>query len=88
MPEDHDPVLSPAEPALGEHACPKCGVEMEPINPGADGPPLQHLQLCPVCYLVTWSDDDGLHVRQGVPMKKGVDPLSEPRLIVGEPEKC
>jgi len=48
--------------------CPKCGIEMEPIDIEVEGLPLQQLRLCPLCYLVAWNDEDGLHVRQGVPM--------------------
>jgi hypothetical protein len=61
---------------------------MEAIETGTDGPSLQQLQLCPGCYLVTWSDQEGIHFRQGVPVKQGVDPRDEPSLIDGEPEKC
>jgi len=92
-PNTYDPAPTPANSAYRDHACPKCGVEMEPIDivvdglKGADGLPLQHLQLCPGCYLVTWSDQAGIHVRQGVPMKKGFDPRGEPRLG-REPEEC
>ena len=74
-PNNCDPALTPVDPAGGDHECPKCGVEMEPIEIGVEGLPLQELQLCPGCYLVTWSDQDGPHVRQGVPMK------AEPQLI-------
>jgi hypothetical protein len=51
---------------------------MEPIESGAEGPPLKELQLCPGCYLVMWRDEDGFQVRQGVPMKKGAE---DPRRI-------
>jgi hypothetical protein len=40
---------------------------------GAEGQALQQLQLWPACYLVIWSDQDGLHVRQGVPMINGTN---------------
>ena len=70
------------------HTCPRCGVEMEPIETGEQGPPLQQLQLCPGCYLVMWSDEDSQrHLRQGVPMKKGAGPGSE-SFVAGEPEEC
>ena len=98
MPQNNcDPVLTPADPAPGDHGCPKCGVEMEPIDIEVEGLPLQELQLCPGCYLVTWSDQDGPHVRQGVPMKPGVNPgelspgepgPSKPGWPAGEPEEC
>jgi hypothetical protein len=80
--------LAPIDPALGDHACPKCGVEMEPIEIAVEGLPLQQLQLCPGCYLVMWSDQNGFHVRQGVPTKKGVEPAGETGCLVGEPEAC
>ena len=82
------PQAQPAE--FGENVCPKCGAETECIEPGAEGPPLQQLQLCPRCYLVIWSDQDGLHLRQGVPVGKGVDKatLGEATLQTGEPESC
>jgi len=77
-----------ADLALDGQPCPKCGVEMESIETGEDGPPLQELQLCPVCYLVTWRDQDGPHVRQGVPVKPGVNPVAEGGWISREPEDC
>jgi hypothetical protein len=82
------PTPTAVDPVLGGHGCPKCRVEMEPIDIGVEGLRLEHLQLCPRCYLVTWSDQDGLHVRQGVPMKKGVNTPSEPTWPAGEPQKC
>jgi len=86
-PNNYDPAPIPINPASGGHDCPKCGVEMEPIEVGIEGPPLQELQLCPKCYLVTWSDEHGLHLRQGVPMN-GSAPQSEPLSLPGEPEEC
>jgi uncharacterized protein with PIN domain len=86
-PKNCDPVLPPANPAIEASRCPKCGGEMEPIEVGVEGLPLQDLQLCPGCYLVTWSDQDGPHVRQGVPMKKGARPHGAPSLA-SEPEEC
>lgn len=86
---DLDP--SPVHVAeLGEDVCPKCGADTESIEPSAGGPFLQQLRLCPACYLVTWTDQDGLHLRQGVPMAKGVDPatLGEPMWQSGDPESC
>jgi hypothetical protein len=71
-----------------DHACPKCGLEMEPIETNEEVLPLQQLQLYPGCYLVMWKDQDGLHVRQGVPVKKGVDPAREKDWLAGEPKKC
>lgn len=57
--------------AFDDHRCPKCGTETESIRTGAEGPPVENIELCPACYLVTWSDKDGLHLRQGTPVKKG-----------------
>jgi hypothetical protein len=98
-PNNCDPALTPADAALGDQQCPKCGVEMEPIEVGVEGLPLQHLQLCPGCYLVMWSDQDGLHVRQGVPMSGPLGATAEdgggspatpvaPGRFVGEPTEC
>jgi hypothetical protein len=61
---------------------------MEPIEIGVEGLPLEELQLCPGCYLVTWSDQDGLHVRQGVPMKNGAGHRAKSGWLAGEPEEC
>src|ERR1700690_674411 len=66
--------------------CPNCGHAMEPIDAGADGPPLQHLQLCPACYLVTWVDQEGLHLRQGVPVKKGEPSSTGKDWFIGDPK--
>lgn len=95
MPQNNcDPLPPPADPTLGDRLCPKCGAEMEPIEMGAAGLSLQKLQLCPGCYLVTWSDQDGPHARQGVPVKPGSElgseqgPSSEPTWPAGEPEEC
>ena len=60
--------------------CPSCATEMEPIENAIEELPLRHLQLCPNCYLLTYLDDDGYQVRQGVPVKKG-----EPREWTGKP---
>jgi hypothetical protein len=54
---------------------------------------VQELQLCPNCYLVTWTDQDGPHVRQGVPVRPGEDPGhsatgKEAPWLPGEPEEC
>ena len=85
---NYDPAHTPVDSALGDQGCPKCGVEMEPIEIGEEGPPFQELQLCPGCYLVTWTDQDGPHVRQGVPVKPGMNPRHEPTWLAGEPEEC
>ena len=87
-PNNYDPVAIPLDAAAGDRRCPKCDVEMEPIEIGVEGLPLEHLQLCPLCYLVMWSDQAGLHVRQGVPMNNSADPHSAPPWQAGEPEKC
>jgi hypothetical protein len=69
MPRNNcDPAPTPPDSELGDQQCPKCGAEMEPIESHVAGLPLQKLQLCPACYLVMWSDQDGMHVRQGVSM--------------------
>jgi hypothetical protein len=52
-------------------ACPHCGAEMEPIEAEAEELPFRQLNLCPVCYLVSFKDDDGVHLRQGVPVRNG-----------------
>ena len=93
--KNYDPTNSSAEPPH-ETACPKCGIEMEPIETDADGLPMQKLQLCPGCYLVTWQDQSGIHVRQGIPVKNGVDPGLNPgnnpgnpaTWFASEPSKC
>ena len=88
-PKNYDPALLPVDSAGEDHRCPKCGVEMEPIEVGVEGLPVQELQLCPGCYLVTWSDQDGLQIRQGVPMKKGADSgLGKGSLAGGPAEEC
>jgi hypothetical protein len=58
------------DPGSNEENCPKCGTEMEPIEIEVEGLPLQQLQLCPKCYLVTWMDETGFQIRQGVPVKR------------------
>ena len=83
-----DPVPTPIDRALSDDGCPKCGTEMEPIEIGEVGPPVQQLQLCPGCFLVTWRDQNGLHVQQGVPLKKSANALREQRGLVGGPKEC
>jgi hypothetical protein len=85
-PNNCDPAHTPVDP--GDHACPKCGVEMEPIETTVEGPQVQQLQLCPICYLVTWSDSASLHVQKGVPMEKDASPGSEAGWLLGEPKEC
>jgi len=93
-PNNYDPAQTTANPRPDEDGrCPKCGVEMEPIEMSAEGLSVQELQLCPSCYLVTWTDQDGPHVRQGVPVKPGEDPGRPPagnegQWLPGEPEEC
>src|SRR5271167_2449348 len=78
-PNNCDPAATPIEAApiddaeLEEGACPKCGAVMEPIESAVEGLPLEHLQLCPDCYLVMWRNEDGFQIRQGVPMKGDAD---------------
>ena len=79
---------APENSAPGGEPCPKCGVEMEPIETGIAGPELRELLLCPSCYLVTWTDLDGLHARQGVPVKKGTSQTYPPGWLAGEPREC
>ena len=50
--------------------CPKCGAEMEPIEIAVEGLPIEHLRLCPDCYVVEWSDAHGGHIDQGIPVPK------------------
>jgi hypothetical protein len=54
-----------------DRECPKCGAETEPIEIAVEGLPIEQLQLCPACYLVTWRDHEGFHIRQGSPVKEG-----------------
>jgi uncharacterized protein with PIN domain len=72
-PSNCDPDTGPLDPEPENLTCPKCGAEMEPIESGIEGLPLEDLQLCPACYLVMWRDADGYQIRQGVPMKGGAD---------------
>ncbi len=60
-----------------DNECPKCGIEMEPIEVAVEDLPIQQLQLCPKCYLVTWRDHEGLHAQQGFPVEKGGAPPEE-----------
>ena len=68
-PNNCDPGPTPGE--FIDDQCPKCGAETEAIAVGPEGPPVEHLRLCPKCYVVTWTDKNGLHVEQGLPLKKG-----------------
>jgi hypothetical protein len=54
-----------------DRECPKCGAKTEPIEIAVEGLALEQLQLCPACYLVTWRDHEGFHIRQGSPVKEG-----------------
>jgi hypothetical protein len=85
---NHGPIPTPRHGLLSEASCPKCGAEMEPIDNAPDGPVLEHLQLCPDCYLVLWDDEQGIQMRQGVPMKKDTSPTNEPAWITGSAKKC
>ncbi len=67
----------PSKCLPADQKCPKCGAETESIDVPLEGPQFQQLQLCPACYLVTWRDDAGFHVRQGSPMKEGGNPVAE-----------
>ena len=92
-PNNCDPAATPANSQPEDRRCPKCGMETESIEMGAEGFAVQELQLCPSCYLVTWTDEDGPHVRQGVPVKPGDDSRTQPHTgdagwLPGEPEEC
>jgi len=92
-PNNCDPAATPANSRPEDRRCPKCGMETESIEMGAEGLAVQELQLCPSCYLVTWTDEDGPHVRQGVPVKPGDHSRTQPHTgdagwLPGEPEEC
>lgn len=90
-PAQPDPSQSDSsQPDLSQddQRCPKCGGPMEPIESGEAGPGVEHLQLCPKCYLVLWRDQDGFQIRQGVPVKQGVPIKSVPAKGAGDPEGC
>jgi len=73
MPENaHRKAVEPTAIAavIDDPACPKCGAVMESIESAVEGLPLEHLQLCPGCFLVVWRNPDGFQIRQGVPMNK------------------
>ncbi len=57
--------------------CPKCGVEMEPIETTVEQLPLRELLLCPSCYLVTWTSESGRKFQQGVPVPQCSRPPGE-----------
>ena len=61
--------------------CPKCGVAMESIESAVEGLAIEDLQLCPRCYLVTWRDEHGFQIRQGVPRENGWSRLSASRRL-------
>ena len=46
--------------------------EMEQIETAAENQPFDDLQLCPTCYLVTWSDQHGSHSQQGIPLPESL----------------
>ena len=85
---NYEPAVTPGDPALEDRLCPKCGAVMEPIERQVEGLPLEHLQLCPGCYLVMWRGPDGFQVRQGVPMKQGVPAENVPAEDIPDPEAC
>jgi len=88
MPHNNSQPDFPAGDAAAELLkCPQCGAEMERIETTAEGPQVRELQLCPKCYLVTWSDQEGMHVRQGVAMNGEGTPASSP-WISGDPKEC
>lgn len=88
MPQNNcDPAPTRVDAALRDAACPKCGVEMEPIDSAAEGLAIEQLRLCPGCYLVTWIDHDQFHVRQGVAMKRGYHFGGDPEWLAVHPEE-
>jgi uncharacterized protein with PIN domain len=90
MPQNNSEPNSPAgDAALDVSTCPKCAAEMERIQTSAEGPQVEELLLCPKCYLVTWRDQDGIHVRQGVAMNRGDQrpPAASP-WMTGDPKDC
>lgn len=66
-----DSTYTPVDLRATDRECPKCGAETEPIEITIEGLALEQLQLCPACYLVTWRDHEGFHIRQGSPVKDG-----------------
>jgi len=42
---------------------------MEIIESNIEDLTVQQMRLCPECYLVVWSDGDGQHFGQGVPVE-------------------
>ena len=89
MPQNNcDRALTPVDPTLCDEACPKCGLEMEPIEIAVERLPLEQLRLCPGCYLVTWIEQNGYHVRQGIPLKRGFHFGGAPKWLAAEPEEC
>lgn len=47
---------------------------MELIETDAEILPFGQLRLCPVCYLVSFRDEDGVHLRQGIPVRNVTHP--------------
>jgi hypothetical protein len=47
---------------------------MEPIEIAVEGLPIEHLRLCPDCYVVEWSDAGGGHIDQGIPVPRDYFP--------------
>lgn len=84
---NYEPAVTPPDPEPEDRRCPKCGAAMESIVSEVEGLPLEHLQLCPACYLVLWRDRDGFQIRQGVPVKS-VPVKSVPVKETGDPETC
>jgi hypothetical protein len=85
--KNSDARFTPTDPLKGE-GCPKCGLEMESIDTCPGAPSLQQIRLCPNCYLVMWSDQTGLHIRQGVPMGKSVKTPLERTGWSSDPKEC
>ena len=83
-----DPGLSQNSGSAMDRLCPHCGSDMEKIDSGRERV-LHDLQLCPGCYLVTWTDIAGIHMRQGIPAAQdGRPPAAARQWFVGDPKPC
>ena len=63
--------------SIGSMRCPRCDADMEQIEEDAENQLFDDLQLCPSCYLVTWSDQNGFHSQQGIPVPKNLTCLTK-----------
>ncbi len=87
-PNNSNSACNPGKTSAEDRFCPKCGAEMERIETGPHGPWAGPLQLCPSCYLVTWSDSEGVHVGQGVPVAKDENAAPDGDWSSRKPEEC